>query len=67
MASYLEDEDSRVLLHDLEDVARRNPGAFIGLSFAAGLTVGRFLRASEPHDSGTFARGLGDGRTEVRA
>lgn len=60
VSSYLEHEDSRALMHDLEDMARRNPGAFIGLSFAAGLTAGRFLRASEPR--------AGDGRTEeVRA
>ena len=48
MATYLEREDARAVLEDAEGLARRNPGAFIGLSLAAGLAVGRMLRASEP-------------------
>jgi hypothetical protein len=36
------------MLADLEDTARRNPGTFLGTSFAAGVAAGRFLRSSRP-------------------
>lgn len=46
ISSYLEQNDTRGLVNDLEDTARENPTAFVGTSFAAGLAAGRFLRAS---------------------
>lgn len=48
MTRYLRDHDAPSMLHDVEDVARRSPGTFLGSSFAAGLALGRFLRSSRP-------------------
>lgn len=45
---YLHDEDAPAMLEDLEDMARKNPGTFLGTSFAAGVAAGRFLRSSRP-------------------
>lgn len=45
-AGYMERQDLRGLIHDVEDTGRRNPGALLAGSLAAGLAVGRFLRAS---------------------
>ena len=47
-ASYLEEEDPRSMLEDLEQLARSNPTAFVSTTFAAGLILGRFLRSSAP-------------------
>lgn len=52
MASYLDEQDTRGLVSDLEDTARRNPTAFLGTTFAAGLAAGRFLRATQRTDTG---------------
>ena len=49
-SGYLRDHDMRGLLHNLEDMARRNPAAFLGSTLAAGLATGRFLRSSSPGD-----------------
>jgi plasmid stabilization system protein ParE len=45
---YLHDEDAPAMLTDLEEMARSNPGTFLGTSFAAGVAAGRFLRSSRP-------------------
>lgn len=45
-SGYLRDHDMRGLMHDLENVARRNPAGFLGSTLAAGLVAGRFLRSS---------------------
>jgi vacuolar-type H+-ATPase subunit H len=45
-SGYLRDNDMRGLMHNLEDMARRNPTTFLGSTLAAGLMAGRFLRAS---------------------
>lgn len=50
MSGYLEDEDPSGMLHDMADIGRTNPGAFLGTAFTVGLAAGRFLRASEPVD-----------------
>lgn len=52
MASYLEEQDTRALVNDLEDTARRHPTAFMGTTFAAGLAAGRFLRSTQRTDTG---------------
>ena len=57
MASYLEEQDTRGLVTDLEDQARRHPTAFLGTTFAAGLAAGRFLRASQRTESGLAGEG----------
>ena len=46
IASYLEQNDTRGLVTDLEGTAREHPATFVGTSFAAGLAAGRFLRSS---------------------
>ncbi len=57
VTDYLHDEDAPAMLTDLEDMARANPGTFLGTSFAAGLAVGRFLRSSQPsHERGGRSR-----------
>jgi hypothetical protein len=40
VTDYLHDEDTPAMLTDLEDMARTNPGTFLGTSFAAGLASG---------------------------
>ena len=51
-ASYLEENDTRGLVNDLEGTAREHPAAFVGSSFAAGVAAGRFLRSSQRSDAG---------------
>jgi hypothetical protein len=46
--SYLRDADVSSLVGDLQSVARRNPGLFLGGMFVAGLAVARFAKASRP-------------------
>lgn len=50
VTGYLHDEDAPAMLTDLEDMARENPGTFLGTSFAAGVAAGRFLRSSRPEN-----------------
>lgn len=45
---YLNAEDAPAIMKDLAQVARDNPGTFLGGSFAAGLALGRFLHSSSP-------------------
>lgn len=60
IASYLEEQDTRALVTDLEGTAREHPAAFVGTSFAAGLAAGRFLRASTRDDaSAVNGEGIG--------
>lgn len=58
MASYFDRNDLSGLVEDLESTARSNTAAFVGGTFAAGLMLGRFLRASapQPHDEDRDAR-----------
>lgn len=57
---YLHDEDAPAMLTDLEDMARKNPGTFLGTSFAAGVAAGRFLRSSRPQHGQGRQRGQRD-------
>jgi hypothetical protein len=52
MSGYLEDESPSTMLHDFQELGRRNPAAFVGSAFALGLVAGRFLRASSPDGDG---------------
>ena len=52
IASYIEEQDTRGLVTDLEGTAREHPAAFLGTTFAAGLAAGRFLRSSTRTDTG---------------
>jgi hypothetical protein len=46
--SYLEGQNPRAMMEDLERSARSHPAYFVAGSFAVGLLLGRFLRSSEP-------------------
>jgi hypothetical protein len=48
LGSYLESQDPRAMMEDLERSARSHPAYFVAGSFAVGLLLGRFLRAGEP-------------------
>jgi hypothetical protein len=52
MGDYLRDENPGGMIRDFEEMARRNPAAFLGTTFVTGLLLGRFLRASESEGSG---------------
>lgn len=47
---YLRNNDYSGMMRDMNDLARRNSGVFVGSTFIAGLAVGRLLRASEPEE-----------------
>lgn len=66
---YLGDESPSEMVHDFEDLGRRNPGAFVGGAFALGLMAGRFLRASSPDHptSHTGSEAVGHARPETHA
>lgn len=61
---YLRNNDYGAMMRDMENVARNNTGVFLGSTFAAGLAMGRFLRASEP-DEETGGELRGDWRSQV--
>lgn len=46
--SYLERQDPREMMEDIERSARNHPAYFVAGSFAVGLLIGRFLRSGEP-------------------
>lgn len=48
---FFEEHDADELLNRVEDIARKNPGLFLGGCVAIGLAIGRFLKAS-PSSSG---------------
>lgn len=48
VVDYLEGKPVDGMVTDLEDMARRHPALFMGGTYAAGLALGRFLRASSP-------------------
>jgi hypothetical protein len=47
-AHYLEDHELTELVGGIADVVRRHPMAFIGGFLAAGVLLGRFIKAGEP-------------------
>ena len=48
VVGYMQGKPADGMLHDFEDLARRNPALFLGGTYLAGMAVGRFLRASAP-------------------
>ncbi len=46
LGGYLSESDGERILHDLEDLGRRQPLAAIGVGLVAGLAASRLLRAS---------------------
>ena len=57
MAGYLENNDPQGIVRDVHGLARQNPAAFVGGTFAAGLLLGRFLRTSDPDRQRTSQEG----------
>lgn len=55
-ARYFESHDVNAMYRDVENFARRNPGIFIGGTFALGFLAARFLKSSHPK---TLATGSG--------
>jgi len=51
LSGYLERQDIRGLLKDLEGFARRNPAVFLGGAFALGIVAARFLKSSNPNQA----------------
>jgi len=47
LAAYLENHEPRQIVHDLQHLGRRRPGAFIAGAVAAGLVVGRLGKGAK--------------------
>lgn len=47
VSTYLHDREVDELMHDAEDLARRQPELFLGAAFTAGLLFARFLKSSQ--------------------
>ena len=54
--SYLENEDPRAMMSEIERSAREHPAYFVAGTFAVGLLIGRFLRSGEPEARRTNGR-----------
>ena len=59
-AGFLRETDARELIHNVEDVARRQPLLFVGGAFLLGMAASRFLKAAGGNNGGT-SRGYGTG------
>jgi hypothetical protein len=46
LAEYLDRADGERLVHDVQDMARRNPWAFAAAGLLAGFAASRFVKAS---------------------
>lgn len=71
VAHYLEDHELSELVEPVADVVRRHPMAFVGGFLAAGILLGRFLKAGEPppvptRQAGAKSRNGGGGSTSSR-
>ena len=53
LATGLRQQSVDELIHDVENIARKNPALFIGGSIAIGLGLARFAKASSHRHSGT--------------
>lgn len=51
ISGYLERQDLRGLMTDVEKFARRNPAVFLGGAFALGILAARFLKTSNPNQA----------------
>ena len=59
-AGFLRETDARELIHNVEDVARRQPLLFVGGAFLLGMAASRFIKAAGGNNGGT-SRGYGSG------
>lgn len=46
ISGYFQRKDPREMLHDAEDLARRNPVVFVAAAFGLGVLAARFLKSS---------------------
>lgn len=56
LADSLNSTDPRQMVDEVRDFARRQPGAFLGLTALAGFAAARFLRAGSPTSSNATER-----------
>lgn len=54
MSDSLRRRDISQMMHDVQSFARRQPTAFLGISFLAGFAAVRFLRSGSPGGSGNW-------------
>lgn len=59
-AGFLRETDARELIHNVEDVARRQPLLFVGGAFLLGVAASRFIKAAGGNGGGA-SRGYGSG------
>lgn len=59
-AGFLRETDARELIHNVEDVARRQPLLFVGGAFLLGMAASRFIKAAGGNNGGAN-RGYGSG------
>jgi ElaB/YqjD/DUF883 family membrane-anchored ribosome-binding protein len=57
VAQWFEDREPSSVLREVEDFARRRPGAFLAIAAGAGLVVGRLLRGMKDADGGEGSDG----------
>ncbi|MFC8922482.1 hypothetical protein [Cellulosimicrobium sp. NPDC057127] len=62
VAQWFEDREPSSVLREVEDFARRRPGAFLAIAAGAGLVVGRLLRGMKDADGSESSERSGDGR-----
>jgi len=60
-SGYLREHDLEDLVVDVESMARRNPGVFLGATFALGFVMARFLKSSSDRAYQTSNAGYYDG------
>jgi ElaB/YqjD/DUF883 family membrane-anchored ribosome-binding protein len=60
VAQWFEDREPSSVVREVEDFARRRPGAFLAIAAGAGLVVGRLLRGVKDSDGGEGS-GAADG------
>jgi hypothetical protein len=56
VSDYLSRRDMDQLVREVEDMARRQPGLFVGGAFALGFLAARFLKSSRSNGRSTTAR-----------
>ena len=58
-ADYFERQDLNAMYRDIENLARRNPGLFIGGAFALGFLAARFFKSTSPRKFNTAGQTFG--------
>lgn len=58
-ADYFDRQDLNAMYRDVENLARRNPGLFIGGAFALGFLAARFFKSTSPRKFNTSGQTFG--------